>query len=79
MITFYASIADEITGAILIEELECEIEVYRTNRNEFTIEDVRVDGSSLYRGTILSHLIAAQVEEQAYADDDFVQEALSDE
>ncbi len=79
MITFYACIRDEITGAILIEELECEIEVYRTSRNEFTIEDVRVDGSSLYRGTILSHLIAAQVEEQAYADDDFVQEALSDE
>lgn len=68
---FYAEIKDEITGALLVEDLECHIEAH-VNNGGVEIDDIRVDGKSLYHGSDLSRAIAAQVHEQALADDDFI-------
>lgn len=68
MTTYYASVTDEITGALLIEELECEISAH-ADGYDLVIDDVMVDGKSLYAGTPLSKAIAGQVVEQAEQDE----------
>ncbi|WMT88244.1 hypothetical protein NO932_06445 [Pelagibacterium sp. 26DY04] len=75
-ILFYAEIKDEETGALLIQDLECFIEASIEYGN-VVIYDIRVKDAtgvtrSLYHGTDLSRAIAAQVHEQALADDDFI-------
>ncbi len=75
MIEFHCDITDEITGALISEDLPCEIEV-EVIGEDVRVEDVRVDGISLYKGTPLSIAVASQVAEKALADDDFIAKAM---
>ena len=75
MIPYTAQITDEITGVLIAEELPCEIEV-EVIGEDVRVEDVKVDGISLYKGTPLSVAVASQVAEKALADDDFIAKAM---
>lgn len=75
-ILFYCPIVDEVSGAIINEEMECFIEASIEYGN-VVIDDIRVKDAtgvtrSLYHGTDISRFIAGQVAEQALADDDFI-------
>lgn len=75
-ILFYCPIVDEVSGAIINDELECFIEA-SVEFGNVVIDDIRVKDAtgvtrSLYQGTDLSRVIAAQVHEKALADDDFI-------
>lgn len=74
MIEFHCDITDEITGVLITEDLPCMIEV-EVIGDDVRVEDVKVDGLSLYKGTPLSVAIASQVAEKALADDDFIAKA----
>lgn len=74
MIEFHCDITDEITGVLISEDLPCMIEV-EVIGDDVRVEDVRVDGISLYKGTPLSVAVAHQVAEKALADDDFIAKA----
>lgn len=54
MIEFHCDITDEITGALISEDLPCEIEV-EVIGEDVRVEDVRVDGISLYKGHSAFH------------------------
>ena len=73
MFEFTARIVDEITGALLIEELPCQIEAHVDAHGDIQIDDITVDGVSLYKGSPLSAAVAGQVVEQVMESGEFLE------
>lgn len=73
MFEFTARIEDPITGALLIEELPCQIDAHVDAHGEVQIDDITVDGVSLYRGSPLSGEVAGQVVDQVMQSSEFLE------
>lgn len=73
MFDFTARIEDQITGALLIEELPCQIDAHVDQYGEVQIDDITVDGVSLYKGSPLSASVAGQVVDQVMQSSEFLE------
>lgn len=69
MALYYATIKDELTGVVLIEDLECEIEAEVSDTYRLSINDVLVDGVSLFKGDKFSQALACRIASQVEDDD----------
>ena len=71
MTYFYADIYDEITGALLFEDLECEVDTSVSivgGHPEIEIGDVKIDGKSLSKGEPLSKALLGVILNMIEAD-----------
>lgn len=66
--TYYAKIVDYIIDAVLVDELECEIEYgawIAGGAVEIDISDVFIDGKSLTQGSTVSTILYGYIEAAA--------------
>ncbi len=67
-LSYCTTIKDEVLGAEIIPDLECELDIDMSRHSGATVFDVTavfLEGKNLYRGTLYTQPIAAQIATEA--------------
>lgn len=74
---YSADIRDEVLDVLVIEDLEVDIET-SIQYGEVRIDDITMEGRSLYRGSPMTSAIAHLIAEQALNDSAFLEAAFEE-